>query len=140
MNIYTIQISNKQVEVGVPQEIAASWHPQTPWDPEPHLEQLVLLGLPAPDVLVEGDGHALWVCPAMHTHTQLGELVADGAVQRGEVLGDGSLTACLRCSPERCLLDLGHNVVSLEGFSNVFILVGLNTQTTLSTPALVILS
>ena len=60
-----------------------------------HLEQLVLLALPQPQLLVQGDGHTLGLGPAALTHAQLRQLVTHGAVQRGEVLGDGALPARL---------------------------------------------
>lgn len=61
--------------------------------PISHLQQLVLLALQLSHVLVERDRNPLRLGAAPRAHAQLGQLVAHGAVKRGEVLGNGSLPA-----------------------------------------------
>lgn len=56
-----------------------------------HLQQLVLLTLPQSHVPVERQRNSLGLGAAPRAHAQLGQLVTHRAVERGEVLGDGSL-------------------------------------------------
>lgn len=62
---------------------------KTPPLPASHLQQLVLLNLPLSHVLVERNGHSLGLSAALGAHAQLGQLVTHGAVEGGEILGDG---------------------------------------------------
>lgn len=75
----------------------------------PHHQQLLSLALPLAQVLVKRHGDSLWVGAAASAHAQLSQLVAHGAVQRGEVLRDRSLPprfiSCRRRRARR-LLDL----------------------------------
>lgn len=80
-----------------------------PPQPVSHLQQLVLLTLPLSHVLVECNDHSLGLGAALGAHAQLGQLVTHGAMERGEVLGDGSLPPYFlstRCRGARCLLNL----------------------------------
>lgn len=58
-----------------------------------YLQQMLLLTFPLSHILVECHDDSLGLCATPQAHTQLGQLVAHGAVERREVLRNGTLPA-----------------------------------------------
>lgn len=92
-NVHITNNSNKAMQLTTASDITEWPRPLLTGSAPVYLEQCLLLALPGPQVLLQGDSHPLGVTPATPAHAQLSQLLAHWAVQRAEVLRDGSFPA-----------------------------------------------